>query len=113
VIAAIVFAVTATGRPLRAAIVAMRSLSFWLVLLVGAVIAVLVTNGLMAWLPLHGLWPEVFSLVVRLSLVVVFDAIVVCWFLATLAVCMRRTDAAYLASAGTPDASQPRTVEEP
>jgi hypothetical protein len=112
-IAAFVFTVTASAKPLRAATLVLRSFSFWPVLVIGTIIASLVTRTLMRWLPMHGLWPEMFSLGVRLSIAVLFDGIVACWFLATLAVLMRRADAAYSTPAGTPDDSQPRTVEAP
>ena len=100
-------------RPLQAALVAVRSLSFWLTLFVGTIVATLFTGALMAWMPLHGLWAEMFSLGLRLIVAALFDGIIACWLLATLAVCVRRVDAAYATPAGGPDDSQPRTAETP
>jgi len=112
-IAAIVFTTAASASPLRAAAYALRSLSFWVVLLLGTTAAALSTGLLMAWLPVHGLWPEMFSLGLRLSVAVIFDGIVACLLLATLGVCVRRANPSYFASAGTPKDSQPRTTDAP
>jgi MFS family permease len=112
-IAVFIFAMTASARPLRAAFCTLRSVWFWLTLLLGTIVATLFSGALMAWLPLHGLWPEMFSLGVRLAIVVLFDGIVSCLFLATLASCARRADEGHAMSAGGPDVSQPRTVEAP
>ncbi len=78
---------------------------------VGTIVATLITGALIAWLPLQGLWAEMFSLVLRLTVAVLFDGIIACWLLATLAVCVRRADAGYATAEGGPDDSQPRTVE--
>jgi hypothetical protein len=112
-IAAFVFTVTASAKPLRASTLALRSLSFWVVLVAGTLVASLFTSTFMHWLPMHGLWLEMFSLGVRLSFAVVFDGTVACLFLAILAVFVRRSDAAYTAPSGTPEESQPRTAEAP
>jgi hypothetical protein len=112
-LAALIFPLVAGGRPLRAALIAVRSPSFWLALLVGTASATLLTGALMAWMPLHGLRAEMISLALRLAVAALFDGVVACWILAILAVCVRRADAAYSASGGGPDASQPRTVENP
>ena len=99
-IAAFVFTTTASVKPLRDAILALRSLSFWLVLVVGTTVASIFTSAVMRWLPMHGLWPEMVSLGVRLSIAVLFDGVVACLLLATLAVIGRRVDAAYIAAGG-------------
>lgn len=112
-IAAFVFTVTASAKPLRVTTLVLRSFSFWLVLVIGTTLASLFTGALMRWLPLHGLWPEMFSLGVRLSIAILCDGIIACWLLATLAVLTRRANAAYATPAGGPDDSQPRTVEAP
>lgn len=112
-LAAIIVPLVAGTRPLQAALIAVRSLSFWLTLFVGTLVATLSTGALMAWIPLHGLWPEMFSLGLRLIVATLFDGIIACWLLATLAVCVRRADAGYATPEGGPDESQPRTVETP
>ena len=112
-LATLIFPLVAGGRPLRAALVAVRSPSFWFTLFVGTTVATLFTGALMAWMPLHGLWAEMFSLGLRLTVAALFDGIIACWLLATLAVCVRRADAGYTTPAGGPDDSQPRTVETP
>jgi len=112
-LASIIVPLVASRRPLRAALIAVRSLSFWLTLLAGTMFATLMTGALMAWLPLRGLWAEIFSLVLRLAVVVLLDGMIACWLLATLAVCVRRADAGYATPAGRPDDSQPQTVDTP
>ena len=112
-LASIIVPLVAGGHPIRAALVAVRSRSFWLTLFVGTIVATLITGALMAWMPLHGLWAEMFSLVLRLTVAVLFDGIIACWLLATLAVCVRRADAGDATLEGGPDDSQPRTVETP
>lgn len=112
-IAALVFPFVAGGRPFRAALFILRSLSFWFTLLVGVTVATLFTGALMAWTSLHGLLAETFSLVLRLTIAALFDGYVACLLLVTLAVCVRRADAYYATPAGGPDDSQPRTVEAP
>jgi hypothetical protein len=112
-LASVIVPLIAGRRPLQAALVAVRSVSFWLSLFVGTIVATLITGALMAWMPLHGLWPEMFSLGLRLVVATVFDGIIACWLLATLAACVRRADAGYATPAGGPDDSQPRTAETP
>jgi hypothetical protein len=112
-LASTIVPLVAGRRPLHAARLAVRSLSFWLTLFVGTIVATLITGALMGWLPLQGLWPEMFSLGLRLTIAALFDGIIACWLLATLAVCVRRAEAAYAMPAGGPDESQPRTVEAP
>jgi hypothetical protein len=117
-LAAATFVLTAAGRRRSAAVIALRSRSFWFVLLAGPASAAIFTGAVLHWMPFRGLGPEVMSLAVRLTVVSIFDAIVVCWLLASLAVCVRRADAAYLApgaasSGGGPDESQPLTTEAP
>lgn len=112
-LASIIVPLIAGRRPLQAALIAVRSVSFWLTLFVGTIVATLITGALMAWMPLHGLWPEMFSLGLRLGVATVFDGIIACWLLATLAACVRRADAGYATPAGGPDDSQPRIAETP
>jgi hypothetical protein len=112
-LATLIFPLMAGGRPLRAGFITVRSPSFWFTLLVGTTVATLFTGTLMVWMPLYGLWAEMFSLGLRLTIAALSDGIVACILLATLAVCVRRADAAYATSTGGPDDSQPRTVETP
>jgi hypothetical protein len=117
VLAAFVFAATAATRPLRALGTIFRSLSYWLCLFVGVIAAAQVTDFVMYWTPGHGLGVEMFSLVLRLAGVVLFDALVVCLLLSVLASCVLRSDgdetASYETAAGTPEDNQPRTVPTP
>lgn len=113
VIAAFVFPLVTASRPLRAAAGIVRSASFWLVLIAGSPAATLATCALLAWMPLHGLWAEVLSLGLRLTVAALFDATIACWLLTTLAVCVRRADFDHNKPAGRPDDSQPRTFETP
>jgi hypothetical protein len=115
VLGAIVFAATASARPLRALGTIFRSLSYWLCLFVGVVAVVEVTGFVMGWTPGHGLAVETFSLVLRLTGVVLFDAVVVCLLLSVLAACVLRSDSyeSYETRGGTPEDSQPRTVPTP
>jgi hypothetical protein len=114
---AFIFAATAATRPLRALGTIFRSLSYWVSLLIGVIVAVEVTNAVMGWTPGHGLAVETFSLVLRLVGVVIFDAIVVCLLLSVLAACVLRCDSdetgGYETLGGTPEDSQPRTVPTP
>jgi len=117
VLGAVVFAAAGAVRPLRALGTIFRSLSYWLCLLLGIIVAVEVTNAVMGWTPGHGLAVETFSLVLRLVGVVIFDAVVVCLLLSVLAACVLRSDSdetgGYETPAGTPEDSQPRTVPTP
>ncbi|HEY0795309.1 MAG TPA: hypothetical protein VGD64_05970 [Acidisarcina sp.] len=113
VITVFAFALTASTRPMRAALLALRSLSFWLVLLIGSTAGVLVTGVLMGWTPLHGLRLELLSLGCRVAIASLFDATIACWLLSILAACVRRADASYSKVDGGPDESQPRTVGNP
>lgn len=114
---AAVFVLAAAARPLRAAMNALRSLSFWLVLLAGPTVAAICSNALLRWAPVHGLRRELIGLGVRLTAVVLLDAVATCCLLATIAVCVRRADGVYspegVISAGGPEESQPRTADAP
>ena len=113
VIAVFVFAATVSSQPLRPMTRALSCLSYWIALVLGITAATVLTGSLIEWTPGHGLRVEMLSLVLRLSLAVLVDAAVVCLLLAILAVCVRRTDSLYSTPAGTPDESQPRTVDRP
>jgi hypothetical protein len=111
-----VFAGTASVRPLRAAGCALRSITYWAALLVGTMAATAITGALVNWTPGHGLRVEMLSLVLRLAAAALVDAAVACLVLAILAACVHRSDEAgapYSTPAGTPVASQPRTVDNP
>ena len=111
-----VFAGSASVRPLRAAGCALRSITYWAALVAGTMAATAITGALVNWTPGHGLRVEMLSLVLRLAAVALVDAAVVCLLLAILAACVHRSDEAgapYSTPAGTPDLSQPRTVDNP
>ena len=111
-----VFAGTASVRSLRAAGCALRSVTYWAALLAGTLAATAITGALVNWTPGHGLRVEMLSLVLRLAAAALVDAAVICLLLAILAACVHRSDEAgapYSTPAGTPDLSQPRTVDNP
>lgn len=112
-LAAFFVAAIASRQPIRAASLALRSPGYWMTLIVGATGCTVVTRLLLHWAPGHGLRVETLSLVLRLGLIVVMDAVVVCLLLAFLAVCARLSNEESIAPAGTPLASQPRTAEIP
>ena len=115
-IAVLVFAGTASPRPLRAMVYTLCSITYWVAALIGAVAATEITGLLVNWTPGHGLRAEMASLALRLAASIFIDAAVVCLLLAILAVCVRQTeeaDAPHSTPAGTPDASQPRTADNP
>jgi hypothetical protein len=113
VLAIVVFAATASRSPLRAMLHVLSCLTYWLVLIVGAICATGLTGSLLQWTPGHGLGIEMVSLALRFSAAVLLDATLISLLLAVLAVCVRRSDAAYSAPGGTPAESHPRTVEGP
>jgi hypothetical protein len=113
VIAFFVYTATASVRPHRAMLRVLHCLTYWIALVLGMIGATVLTGSLVEWTPGHGLRVEAMSMVLRLSLVVLVDAVVVCLLLALLAACVRQTDALYSTPTGTPDESQPRTVDKP
>ncbi len=108
-----VVAVTASARPLRAMAVGFRSMSYWVVVIVGASGAAILTTSLLQWVPGRTLRVEMISLIARLAAVILVDVSVAASVLAISAACVRRGDAAYETPVGTPDASQERTAEIP
>ena len=113
VIAPFAFAGTASVRPVRAILAAACSVGYWITVALGAFVATASTSSIIGWTPGHGLRVELISLVLRLSLAAFIAAIAVCFLLTILAACVRQSDALYAAPAGTPDDSQPRTVDNP
>jgi hypothetical protein len=116
IIAAMVFAGTASARPVRVVLRALRSIVYWCVVVLVATAASIFSDAILGWTPGHGLRVEMMSLALRLTAVVLVDAVVVCLVLAMLAAFVRQSDesdAAHLTVAGTPDDSQPRTAEAP
>ena len=108
-----VVAVTASARPLRAMAVAFRSVSCWVVLIVGSTGAAILTTRLMQWVPGRTLRVEMISLLARLAGVILVDVSVAASVMAISAACVRRSDAAYATPAGTPETSHERTAEIP
>jgi hypothetical protein len=113
VIAIFVFAGTASARPFRAIGYTSRSVAYWAAVVFGTTCATWLTGSMIQWTPGHGLRVEMVSLILRLTFAVLVDAAVVCLVLAILAACIRQSDALYETPAGTPDDSQPRTVDNP
>lgn len=113
VIGLFVFAVISGIRPSGAIARALRSFTYWIVVVLGSMSATVLTSSLIHWTPVHGLRIEALVLAIRLSVALLVDGVVVCLVLAILAVCVRRSDAPYSAPTGTPDESHPRTVDNP
>jgi hypothetical protein len=113
ILALLVFAATASAKPLRAVAVAARAATYWAAVVLCAIAATVGTSSILDWTPGHGLRVELMSLVLRLGLATLIDAILACFLLATLATCVRRADAPYTTPGGTPDESQPRTADNP
>jgi hypothetical protein len=113
ILALVAVSVIASARPIRAIATALRSLSYWLVVIVGVTSAWVFTSSILQWVPGHTLRVEMISLFLRLLAVIVVDGAVACLVTLILAVCVRQTDAVYTTSAGTPDDSQERTVDIP
>jgi hypothetical protein len=109
-------AITAAHKPLAAFVRMFRSLTAWVVLSLATIMGSWATVRLLHWTPGHGLAIEAGSVVLRLIVVVLLDAFLLCFSLALLVVLAKESDARYLPAAtdaGTPDLSQPRTVERP
>jgi hypothetical protein len=107
----LVFTATASVKPLRAMLCALRSVTYWLTVALGVIAATLITSALVDWVPGHTLRVELVSLVLRLTLATLVDATILCLVLAVLAVCVRESD--HTTPAGTPEVSHPRTTEIP
>jgi hypothetical protein len=92
-----VFAMMASQRPLRAMLRALRSVTYWITVVVVTIEANICTGALMGWTPGHGLRVETLSLLLRLGAAAILDALVACLLLAILAECAEcvvRSDAA-------------------
>ncbi|HEY4381861.1 MAG TPA: hypothetical protein VGN01_16045 [Acidobacteriaceae bacterium] len=113
VIAIFVFAATSSTRPLQSISRSLRSLAYWIAVVLGVTAATVLAGSLIEWMPGHGLRIEMASLILRLSVAALVDATVVCLLLAILAACIRQTNTSYSTPEGTPVESQPRTVENP
>lgn len=115
---------TASSQPLRAIKRALHSPAYWIATAVGIPCAVALTIGLMRWTPAHGLRIEALSLVLRLGFILLADGVVACLLLAILTACARQenvqgflhgdsSNAVHSTPGGTPEESQPRTVDNP
>jgi hypothetical protein len=113
ILALIAITITASARPAKAIVMALRSLSYWLVVIVGVTGARVFTTSILQWVPGQTLRVEMISLVLRLLAVIVVDATVACLVTLIVAACVRQSDAVYTTSEGTPDDSQERTVDIP
>jgi hypothetical protein len=92
---------------------ALRCLTYWTAVILGITAATVLAGSLIEWTPGHGLRVEMASLILRLGLTALIIAAVACFLLTILAACVRQTNALYSTPAGTPDESQPRTVDTP
>jgi len=115
-------ALTCSSKPLRAVAAGLRSITFWLALLAASFAASAVTSSLIGWTPGHGLSREMLSLIFRLGVIVIFDAVALGVVLTIIAACCRsaegnipegNTDTPQSTPAGTPDLNQPRTAGNP
>ena len=76
---------------------ALRSVTYWITVVVVTIEANICTGALMGWTPGHGLRVETLSLLLRLGAAAILDALVACLLLAILAECAEcvvRSDAA-------------------
>jgi hypothetical protein len=112
-LAVVVYSLAASLRPRSAIRYALFSARYWVVLVVGGIMASELTGVLMHWTPGDALSLEMFSLIVRLAIVAVADTVIALFVLAVIAVCVQQSDALYETPAGGPDSSQPLTVEAP
>jgi hypothetical protein len=113
ILALIAITVIASVRPVQAIVTALRSLSYWLVLIVGVTGASVFTTSILQWVPGQTLRVEMISLLLRLLAVILVDAAVACLLALIVAACVRHSDATYPTLAGMPDDSQERTVDIP
>ena len=102
-----------TSRPVRAGLRLLFSLSYWMTLAVGAIVVTSVTRRMVEWTPGHGLRIEAISLVLRLGIVAIIDAVSACFVLAVITAIVTRSEGPHTIPGGTPELSQPRSVEIP
>jgi len=108
------FTWTASLRPLPAMLRALRSLTYWIALIVGTLAAAWCTGALTHSTMMHAsLRAQMLGLAARLAVAVLLDFTVASLLLAILSAIVRLSDDAYETPTGTPDASQPRTVDNP
>jgi dipeptide/tripeptide permease len=113
ILAAAVYSASASPLPGRSTRRTLLSATYWLVLIAGSIVASILTDTLTQWTPGHGITVELLSLIVRMSLVVVGDAVIALFILAVIATCIQQSDSAYETPAGTPEDNQPLTAEAP
>lgn len=108
-----IVALTAGGRPVRAMLAVLRSVSYWIIAIVGVIVASVFTTSLMHWLPGSTLRMQMLSLLLRLVVVVLVDATIASFLFVIAAAGVRQSDAFYSTPAGTPEDSHERTAEIP
>jgi hypothetical protein len=113
ILLAIAVPLAQASRPVRAGLRVFFSLSYWMTLAVSAIIATLITQGMIEWTPGHGLRVEAISLVLRLGVVAIVDAALVCFVLAVITAVVIRFESRQAIPLGTPELSQPRSVDIP
>jgi hypothetical protein len=101
------------SRPVRTGSRVAFSLTYWMTLALSATIVTLITEAMIEWTPGHGLRVETISLVFRLGAVAIIDAISACFVLAVITAIVTRSEGAQAIPGGTPEPSQPRSVDIP
>jgi hypothetical protein len=112
-IIACAMAAIAAERPVNGLFRILRSLAYWLALVAGIALGVVVTSSLIQWTPGHGLKIELFSLILRLGFSIVLDVAIICFVLAVIATILRHENDQKATPDGTPLTSQPLTAEVP
>lgn len=116
VLAVFVFAFTSGSRPMSTVARALRSLTYWVVLVGGTLIVNFIAGALTQWTPGLGLGVELFSLIARFGISALLAVGLAVYLLAILAACAQEIGGDAVqppAPAGTPEVSQLRTVENP
>jgi hypothetical protein len=100
-------------RPLRVGLRVVFSATYWIALAIIAIIVTSLTHAVVEWTPGHGLRIEAISMVLRLGGVAIIDLVLICFVLAVITVIVTRFEARHTTPGGTPETSQPRSVDIP
>lgn len=104
------FALVTCGQPGRGLSTILRSGRYWLSLLLLAIVGAIVTDSILSWTPGRGLAVESFSLLLRLLIVIVLNAISIAFLMRSTARAILRVQSA---ETDEPETSQPRTADMP
>ncbi|WP_446744991.1 hypothetical protein [Silvibacterium acidisoli] len=107
---AIAFALVACGKLQRGLPAILGSGRYWLSLLLLAIVEAIITGSVLSWTPGHGLTVETFSLLLRLLIVILLNAVSVALLMQSMARAILRLQSA---GTGEPDTSHPRTTDIP